>query len=388
MDYKPLHHRADGGTAFILGDPRIDQQFHVLEADYTGATDATPAINAALATAAAARKLVFMKAGTLRLDTAVVPQSYTGLVGSGVGSTKLLPYGSESAIGTSSTSDRVEWVMRDFEIDGINAVAAGNGVTTKGAYFLRYQRVHIERLLIRNTHGTGLGIDHITGNIRDVWAIDCGSGTRSSSETTPGHSGIGIGTGGLNAEWEPLTIAHCHVVNARRFGIFTESQAADPVPHPSGLTIIGCTATACQDGFGAAGPVGQQFIGNHAYANRNSGIRVDHGTMDGKYSTDAFIHSNHVHDNGVDGIVLDTYGGQPMLRHVVQGNQVYGNGRHGITVSASASGTAWGLVNGVTEFIDHHRRARSEDHRRDAAWFGAGAAVKQKAWDEAMKLVA
>lgn len=55
---------------------------------------------------------------------------------------------------------------------------------------------------------------------------------------------------------------------------------------------------------------------------------------------------------------------------------------------ASASGTAWGLLNGVTEYIDHHRRARSEDHRRDAAWFGAGAAVKQKAWDEAMKLVA
>ncbi len=55
---------------------------------------------------------------------------------------------------------------------------------------------------------------------------------------------------------------------------------------------------------------------------------------------------------------------------------------------ASASGTAWGLLNATTEFCDHHRRARSEDHRRDAAWFGAGAAVKQKAWDEAMKLVA
>ena len=55
---------------------------------------------------------------------------------------------------------------------------------------------------------------------------------------------------------------------------------------------------------------------------------------------------------------------------------------------ASASGTAWGLLNGVTEFVEHHRRARSEDHRRDAAWFGAGAAVKQKAWEEAMKLVA
>ncbi|MEX3968768.1 DUF932 domain-containing protein [Paraburkholderia sp. EG286B] len=55
---------------------------------------------------------------------------------------------------------------------------------------------------------------------------------------------------------------------------------------------------------------------------------------------------------------------------------------------ASASGTAWGLVNSITEFIDHQRRARSEDHRRDAAWFGAGATIKQRAWEEAMKLIA
>lgn len=55
---------------------------------------------------------------------------------------------------------------------------------------------------------------------------------------------------------------------------------------------------------------------------------------------------------------------------------------------ASASGTAWGLVNAITEFADHHRRARSDDHRRDAAWFGQGAAIKQKAWEEAMKLIA
>ncbi|VBD43394.1 DUF932 domain-containing protein [Burkholderia pseudomallei] len=55
---------------------------------------------------------------------------------------------------------------------------------------------------------------------------------------------------------------------------------------------------------------------------------------------------------------------------------------------ASSSGTAWGLLNAVTEYADHHRRARSDDHRRDAAWFGAGATLKQRAWDEIMKLVA
>lgn len=55
---------------------------------------------------------------------------------------------------------------------------------------------------------------------------------------------------------------------------------------------------------------------------------------------------------------------------------------------ASASGTAWGLLNGVTEYIDQHRRARSTDHRLDSAWFGPGAAIKERAFHEAMRLAA
>ncbi|AJY29374.1 phage/plasmid-like family protein [Burkholderia thailandensis 34] len=53
----------------------------------------------------------------------------------------------------------------------------------------------------------------------------------------------------------------------------------------------------------------------------------------------------------------------------------------------SASGTAFGLLNAVTEYVDHHRRARSDDHRRDAAWFGSGNTLKLRAWDEALRLV-
>lgn len=63
-----------------------------------------------------------------------------------------------------------------------------------------------------------------------------------------------------------------------------------------------------------------------------------------------------------------------------------GSGRGALM--ASSRGTAWGLLNSVTEYVDHHRRARSDDHRRDAAWFGQGAQIKQRAWDEVMKLVA
>lgn len=53
---------------------------------------------------------------------------------------------------------------------------------------------------------------------------------------------------------------------------------------------------------------------------------------------------------------------------------------------ASAKGTAWGLVNGVTEFVDTHRRARNQDYRLDSAWFGQGAQIKQKGFEAALAL--
>lgn len=54
----------------------------------------------------------------------------------------------------------------------------------------------------------------------------------------------------------------------------------------------------------------------------------------------------------------------------------------------SARGTAWGLLNAVTEYVDHERRARSSEYRMDSAWFGQGAAIKQKALHSALQLVA
>lgn len=52
----------------------------------------------------------------------------------------------------------------------------------------------------------------------------------------------------------------------------------------------------------------------------------------------------------------------------------------------SSRRTAWGLLNSVTEYVDHHRRARSQDHRREAAWFGQGAQLKQRALNECLQL--
>jgi Domain of unknown function (DUF932) len=53
----------------------------------------------------------------------------------------------------------------------------------------------------------------------------------------------------------------------------------------------------------------------------------------------------------------------------------------------SADGTAWGLVNSVTEYLDHIK-GRSNDARLTSAWFGDGAVMKQRAMNEAVLLLA
>ena len=54
----------------------------------------------------------------------------------------------------------------------------------------------------------------------------------------------------------------------------------------------------------------------------------------------------------------------------------------------SSEGTAFGLLNSVTEWADHRRKTRTVDSRLNNAWFGDMALLKQKAWNEALKLAA
>ncbi|AWM80584.1 hypothetical protein DKL61_09585 [Gammaproteobacteria bacterium ESL0073] len=77
----------------------------------------------------------------------------------------------------------------------------------------------------------------------------------------------------------------------------------------------------------------------------------------------------------------------PNGRAIKQVQQLYeGEGRG--AEFASAKGTAWGLLNAVTEFVDHKRRAKNQENRLDSAWFGQGAQLKQQALSSALKLIA
>lgn len=126
---------------------------------------------------------------------------------------------------------------------------------------------------------------------------------------------------------------------------------------------------------------------------RQLGITVS--SWDGFVARMKALVDRPVDPDSVDGLLrrVLTYGGSEGRNTVVNEQalqsvrSLYDGGGKG-ALMASSRNTAWGVVNSVTEYIDHHRRARSDDHRRDAAWFGQGAQIKQRAWDEVMKLVA
>jgi len=48
---------------------------------------------------------------------------------------------------------------------------------------------------------------------------------------------------------------------------------------------------------------------------------------------------------------------------------------------STAKGTAWGMVQAVTEFYDHHANTRTPDARLNSAWFGTAAATKERAFE-------
>ncbi|MBV5330262.1 MAG: DUF932 domain-containing protein [Chlorobium sp.] len=52
----------------------------------------------------------------------------------------------------------------------------------------------------------------------------------------------------------------------------------------------------------------------------------------------------------------------------------------------TAKDTAWGLVNAVTYYVDHQRKSKNQGERLDSAWFGTGALLKDKAWNNAIEM--
>lgn len=89
----------------------------------------------------------------------------------------------------------------------------------------------------------------------------------------------------------------------------------------------------------------------------------------------------------ISNVFSDPYSVNANKKAMKRVEELYNGHGHGAMLESSR-GTAYGIMNAVTEFVDHERRARSSDYRLDSAWFGQGAVLKQKALDNALEMIA
>jgi hypothetical protein len=50
-------------------------------------------------------------------------------------------------------------------------------------------------------------------------------------------------------------------------------------------------------------------------------------------------------------------------------------------------GTAWGMLNAVTEYVDHRASTKTDSHRMDSAWSGRGEDLKLTAFEQLLQRV-
>jgi len=88
-----------------------------------------------------------------------------------------------------------------------------------------------------------------------------------------------------------------------------------------------------------------------------------------------------IHEQDAGDFVAGLLGGAEKVRETAGFSKIMGlfNGDGMGATNDGVFGTAWGLLNAVTEYADHHVRARTDQNRFVSSQWGAGADLKQKA---------
>lgn len=116
--------------------------------------------------------------------------------------------------------------FKNFTIDGINATGKIYNSEGKGFMINLYKNCHWSYVTVKNTWGTGFGMDcPINSSIDNCVAVNCGLGAYlyNPVDNAPGASGFGIGTG--YSDNESIKITNCIAIENGKFGFFFENQS-------------------------------------------------------------------------------------------------------------------------------------------------------------------
>ena len=313
---------------------------------------------------------IFIPGFPVPLSSFIIPRSNVSIIGGGVGKTILLPYKANAAIKFlgGPTNYLQNMIMSDFTVDGENQTlnpTSGFLPEIKGTFIQYWKDVVMERLKFLNTGATAIGNDMpYNCAIMNCYVENAGRLAPNPDagiwERPLGSSGIGLGTGALDDE--PIFVAFNVARKCANFGLFFEPQGGAAArgavavgnileENYAGLSdcgIDGLQATANQMRFNKYGLLRYPGTNNSGKPGRraqfNSNVielNTSHGVYSYSAKTDPLIgwnsyKDNRVMNNGEDGFNFRyTVSTVAMQNETISGNDIAGNGRHGIHIEAA-----------------------------------------------------
>lgn len=313
---------------------------------------------ATLAAYAAGGGMVYIHTGAYRTSRPITPMPGVGYIGPGKKLARLLPFKATAPFlyrGNETYIDNL--LFSGFTIDGENQTlnpTSGYLPEIKAIFLQYWSNGIIDNMEIVNIGATGVGVDmHNNCIITRNTVVNCG---RLAEEGALGASGLGIGTGFLASE--PLFVSQNLCTDNTNYGIFYEPQrgvgtAQDIITtanvclrNYAGIADCGVEGLIVADnelrenkhgflmypGTNNGGKPGRrgQLRGNVIRGNLVNGITSLCEKTDpllGEYE----FKDNKIYENAVDGVnfryTVSTVKNQ---NNVIQANEIYRNGRHGI----------------------------------------------------------
>lgn len=241
------------------------------------------------------------------------------------------PFGSPGSV--TKDTPITDFHLRLMKIDcsgmSVPNYAANFGVLTKGVFGKYFLRSSFDFLWLKDTFASSLGIDFLV----DSWVthnlIDRGGRGVVNPATDQGGSGIGIGTGGYAIE--NLVVAHNHVKNCGKYGIFFEAQ--NSVTESKKMFCHDNFVYGNRYGLGTRGVTEVSFQDNWSFNNTEDGLLIDKSPFSTFASRRTTVRGNHFIGNGTYGIrAINTHNDS-----VIEHNEIRDNVSGPISVSASSS---------------------------------------------------
>lgn len=313
---------------------------------------------ATLAAYAAGGGMVYIHTGAYRISRPITPMPGVGYIGPGKKLARLLPFKATAPFlyrGNETYIDNL--LFSGFTIDGENQTlnpTSGYLPEIKAIFLQYWSNGIIDNMEIVNIGATGVGVDmHNNCIITRNTVVNCG---RLAEEGALGASGLGIGTGFLASE--PLFVSQNLCTDNTNYGIFYEPQRGVGTAQD-----IITTANVCLRNYAGIADCGVEglIVADNELRENKHGFLMYPGTNNGGKpgrrgqlrgnvirgnlvngvtslceKTDPLLgeyefKDNKIYENAVDGVnfryTVSTVKNQ---NNVIQANEIYRNGRHGI----------------------------------------------------------